>query len=122
MEISFDPPKLEKLASGWRMVASRPGEIASERTKVARRKLGDTAARKLYERLRELTAAANVGDLIAGDPHEYSGEETYSLDLGRKHRLLFRPTRQPAPKTKAGNTDWKRVTSVTIFHIGPHRR
>lgn len=122
MEISFDPLRLEKLVPGWRMVASRPGEITSERTKVARRKLGGIAAKTLYERLRELTAASNVGELIAGDPHEYSGEETYSLDLGRKHRLLFRPTLQPAPKTKAGNTDWKQVTSVTIFHIGPHRR
>ncbi|MDD9802224.1 MAG: killer suppression protein HigA [Deltaproteobacteria bacterium] len=122
MEISFDPPRLERLAPGWRMVASQPGEISSERAKVARRKLGDTTAKKLYERLRELAAAANVDDLVAGDPHEYSGEETYSLDLGRKNRLLFRPTHQPAPKTKAGNTDWKRVTSVTIFHMGPHRR
>lgn len=122
MEIAFAPPRLEKLAPGWRDFVSRPGEVASKMTKVATRKFGPVVAKRLYEKLSDLDAAANVGELAIGDPHEYSGEETYSLDLDRKNRLLFRPTHQPAPKTKAGNTDWKRVTSVTIFHIGPHRR
>jgi len=65
-------------------------------------------------RLLELAAAANVAELSAGDPHEYSGgrKGIYSLDLSKGGRLLFRPDYKEPPKTPAGNIDWEKVAKV----------
>jgi len=87
-------------------------------------RLGPQNAKKFYTRLLELAAAANVGELFAGEPHEYRGgrKGIYSLDLSRGGRLLFRPDYKEPPKTPAGNIDWGKVAKVVIIRIGGHPR
>jgi len=63
-----------------------------------------------------------VAELVAGDPHEYSGDRRgiYSLDLARGGRLMVRPNHRETPTTPDGNIDWQNVSSVVIIHIGGH--
>jgi len=93
-----------------------------QKRKLAVQRLGPQNAQKLYTRLLELAVSANVAELVAGDPHEYSGgrKGIYSLDLAKGGRLLFRPDYKEPPKTPAGNIDWEKVAKVVIIHIGGH--
>ncbi len=122
MEFTFNSPKMAKFAPSQEELASEDKKALRKKMNLAMRKLGAQNAKQLYKRLPELDAAANVSELVAGDPHEYSGDRKgiYSLDLARGGRLLFRSGHKKTPRTSAGNIDWKRVTQVVIIHIGGH--
>lgn len=92
-------------------------------SKLANRKLGPNSARKLRTRLAEMDAATNVGELIAGRPHPYTGNVSnlFSLDLHGGKRLLFEPLESPPPLKDDGGIDWLKVESIVIVFIGdPH--
>lgn len=122
MEFTFDSPKMARFAPSQEELASGDKKALRKKMKLATRKLGTQCAKQLHNRLSELDAAANVAELVAGDPHEYSGNRRgdYSLDIGKDGRLLFRPNHRKTPTTPAGNIDWKNVTKVIIIHIGGH--
>jgi len=125
MEFTFDSPKMVRFAPSRDELDSESEEgkqTLRRKKRLAVQRLGPQNAQKLYTRLLELAAASNVAELVAGDPHEYSGERggIYSLDLARGGRLLFRPDHRETPTTPAGNIDWKSVSRVVIIHIGGH--
>ena len=125
MEFTFNSPKMARFAPSREELDSELEEdkqVLRRKRRQAVQRLGAQNAQKLYTRLLELAAAANVAELIAGDPHEYGGDRkgVYSLDLTKNQRLLFRPNHKKTPKTSAGNIDWKNVTKVVIIHIGGH--
>ena len=125
MEFTFNSPKMARFAPGRKELDAESEEdkqALRRKRRQAVQRLGAQNAQKLYTRLLELAAAANVAELIAGDPHEYGGDRkgVYSLDLARGGRLLFRSGHRETPTTPAGNIDWKKVTSVVIIHIGGH--
>lgn len=125
MEFTFDSPKMARFAPSREELVSESEQdkrALRRKKRLAVQRLGPQNAPKLYTRLLELAAADNVAELIAGDPHEYSGDRKgiYSLDLAGCGRLLFRPGHRETPTTPAGNIDWQRVTQVVIIHIGGH--
>ena len=86
----------------------------------AMRELGQPGARKLFARLAELTAAAHVGELVAGFPHPLKGDRAgqFSVRLDGGRRLVFSSANAPVPVDDAGNIEWTRVTRVRIEFIG----
>jgi proteic killer suppression protein len=91
-----------------------------EQAKHAQKKLGPDCAKKLRTRLADLTAAASVGGLVAGDPHPLTGdrEGQFSVSLAGGMRLVFTPNHDPVPQLPAGGIDWQLVTKVRIVFIG----
>ena len=87
------------------------------------RMYGERCARRLCQRLQELEAVENLGDMVFGRPHELKGDRAgqVSVDLVHPLRLIFRPTAQPPPVKTDGGLDRVRVESVTIIEIAdPH--
>lgn len=91
-------------------------EVARE----ARRRLGDSCARKLQTRLADLVAAPNAGDLTAGRPHPLKGDRAGQLavDLAGGVRLCFEPADPTQGRGPTGELDWSRVTAIRIVYIG----
>jgi len=122
MEFTFKSPKMEKFSPSQEELACKDEKMLRKKINLAMRKLGAQNAKQLHKRLSELAAATNMAELVAGDPHEYSGNlrGVYSLDLAGGDRLLFRSNHRETPITPAGNIDWKNVTKVIIIRIGGH--
>ncbi len=93
-----------------------------EKQAVAVKKLGDTCARKLRSRLDDLEAAAQVTDLVAGNPHQLKGDRAsqYALDLAGGYRLVFEPDHDPVPRHEDGGINWSQVSIVCIEFIGDY--
>jgi plasmid maintenance system killer protein len=88
----------------------------------AHKKLGPKIAGKLQQRLMELKAATNLGDISRVPPtrcHPLAGNRAgqLSVDLVHPHRLLFIPANDPIPKSEDGGLDWSKVTEVEIVEI-----
>ena len=106
-EIRYDSKELERLCHDERY---------------AKGKLGLPGMKKLRKRMAELEAAPTVGDLPpAGNPHplkrDLDGHFAIELDGGR--RLVFKPN-EPIPKDDRAHIDWRRVSRITITHIGDY--
>lgn len=93
-----------------------------EQRKVAVKQLGPLSANKLQIRLAALEAAGCVSDLVAGRPHELTGQRAgqFALDLSGGWRLVFSPDHDPRPQRQDGGIDWQRVTIVCIEYIGDY--
>jgi proteic killer suppression protein len=93
-----------------------------EKQSVAVKKLGPLCAKKLRSRLDDLDAAAQVSDLIAGNPHPLKGDRLgqFSLDLAGGFRLVFKSANDPIPRREDGGIDWTQVTIVCIEFIGDY--
>lgn len=93
-----------------------------EKQAVAVKKLGPLCAKKLRSRLDDLDAAAQVSDLIAGNPHPLKGDRLgqFALDLAGGFRLVFKSTNDPIPRREDGGIDWTQVTIVCIEFIGDY--
>jgi proteic killer suppression protein len=90
--------------------------------KAMRAKWGRERAKKLQQRLAELSAAeclADIAKLRAARCHELKGSlaGTLSVDLVQPYRLLFIPTNDPVPKKPDGGLDWSRVTEIEIVSV-----
>ena len=107
MDILFGTAQLEKLCN---------------EEKQAVRKLGNDSARKLRARLTNLEFAANVTELVAGDPHPLVRNRLgqYSVALAGGDRLVFEPAHEPVPRRPDGGIDWSTVTAVRIVFIGDY--
>lgn len=103
MEIFFKSTKLKEICSSARILKKQYGDLAI----------------KIQNRLDDISAAANVLDLVAGRPHPLRGNLTgkYAVKLNANMRLLFEPANEPIPLDKDGSVDWKRVTMVRIVSI-----
>jgi toxin HigB-1 len=93
-----------------------------EKRAAAEKKLGANCARKLRSRLSELEAAAQVTDLVAGNPHPLKHDRAgqFALVLAGGWRLVFTPDHDPCPTHPQGGIDWSQVTIVCIEFIGDY--
>ncbi|MBH2018499.1 MAG: killer suppression protein HigA [Burkholderiales bacterium] len=93
-----------------------------EKQAVAVKKLGPVCARKLRSRLDDLEAAAQVTDLVAGNPHPLKGDRDgqFAVDLAGGFRLVFEPDHSPVPLRPDGGIDWSQVSIVCIEYIGDY--
>ncbi len=84
--------------------------------------LGRDGARKLRARLKDLSAAANMGEIRVGRPHllhqDFDGCIALELDGGR--RLVLAAAHDPAPSLADGTIDWGAVTRVRVVFIGDY--
>lgn len=107
MEILFATAKLRELC---------------EQQKKIKKEFGDVCARKLMDRLTDLAAADNVGELVAGRPHPLKGDRAgqFALNLTGGRRLVFEPADSPVPKHQDNAIDWAKVTIIRIVFIGDY--
>ena len=85
-------------------------------------KLGLKMARKLQQRMMELSAAANLDDISKLPPsrcHQLKGNRMgqFSVDLDHPYRLIFIPANDPAPEKKDGSLDLAKIDSIEIIEI-----
>ena len=94
-------------------------KLAEDNT-LAVRKLGEPCARQLRARLADLSAAANVCELVAGQPHPLKGDRAgqFAVTLHGGQRLVFEVADEPIPTTDDNHIDWTRVTRVRVIFIG----
>lgn len=107
MRITFRTKKLQKSCS-------ESGEAVKT--------YGQKRARKLMQRLMELSAFDNLSQVPHLPPlrrHELSGKlkGTYAVDLDHPFRLLFIPDHDPLPRVKDGGIDLENVTAIQITSI-----
>lgn len=86
------------------------------------KKLGLKMARKLQQRLMELSAAPCLDDISKLPPprcHQLKGNRVgqFSVDLDHPYRLIFIPANNPVPKKKDGSLDLARIDSIEIIAI-----
>jgi len=87
------------------------------------KKLGLKMARKLQQRMMELSAAPCLGDISKLPPprcHQLKGNRTgqFSVDLEHPYRLIFFPTNDPEPeKKKDGSLDLSKIDTIEIIDI-----
>ena len=107
MDISFQNLSLRKLC---------------EDPKLAKKKLGNAAAKKLQTRLADLIAVRRLGDMPSGCPHPLKGKRTeqFAVDLDGGRRLVFKPADNPIPLNANGDTEWREVKSIKIVFIGDY--
>lgn len=89
--------------------------------KLLRRWQGDIRAKKIRQRLDDLTAATCLEDMktLPGRCHELTGDRSgqLSLDLDHPWRLIFKPADEPPALKPDGGIDWKNVRIVVICGI-----
>ena len=107
MEILFRTRKMQRACSSDRQMV---------------RTWGETAARKLKQRLAELQAAATLQDirhLPAARCHELTQDRKGQLavDLMHPFRLILEPADDPVPARADGSLDWARVTRIAILEV-----
>lgn len=87
---------------------------------------GAVRAKKLQQRLLELSAAERLGQISRHPParcHEMTGDRQgqLSVDLDNPYRLYFIPANDPVPQKDDGGLDWDAVTEIEIIEIAdPH--
>ena len=83
---------------------------------------GAPRSKKLQQRLAELSAADNLGQISKLPPprcHELSQNRKgqLSVDLDHPYRLIFVPANDPVPKKEDGGLYWDGVTAIEIIEI-----
>ena len=107
MEVRFGTRKMQKACSS---------------SNEAQRKWGDQNARKLRQRMAELTAAGtleDIGRLPGPRCHELKGKRKgqLSVDLVHPYRLIFEPDHDPVPTKPGGGLDWSRIARVVVVEV-----
>ena len=106
MEIRYSHKKLEKQLTDPKAMLKSFG----------------TMARKVNQRLQELSAVENLEmlkTLPSARCHELHGDlwGLLSVDVSVNYRLLFRPNHQPIPKKVDGGLDWTQITRIEILRV-----
>lgn len=111
MQVFFRSKKLQKICSS---------------AKEIQKAFGAARARKLQQRLLELSAAENLSQISRLPPsrcHEMTGDrqDQLSVDLDHPYWLFFIPANDPVPRKEDGGLDWPAVTEIEILEIeDPH--
>lgn len=79
--------------------------------------LGADLARKLTNRLADLSAARTVRELIAGRPRPLDGTDEYAVDIGDNYRLIFAANHVKNPAFSSCAIDWSKVRQIKILRI-----
>ena len=85
----------------------------------AQQDLGTNVAKKLKRRVADLRASPCVKDLVAGRPHELSGNRNrhVALELCEGYCIVISNNHAHVPMLDSGGTDWSRVSRVKIVEI-----
>ena len=107
MEVLFSTRKMQR-------------DCSTERDMV--RRWGKPLAKKLQQRLMELSAAQTLADMSRLPParcHELTLDRKgqLSVDLAHPYRLIFVPDHDPAPSKTDGGLDWAGVTRVLVVKV-----
>lgn len=106
MIITFSKNKLQKLANDDRL---------------SKREFGELRAKKLKQRLSELTNADTLEDVryLPGHYHELTGDRKgqWACDLDQPYRLIFTPHEDPIPTNEDGQYIWIDIIGVEIIEI-----
>jgi len=111
MQVFFRSKKLQKICSSAKKI---------------QKAFGAARARKLQQRLLELSAAENLNQISRHPPsrcHEMTGNRQgqLSVDLDHPYRLFFIPANDPIHRKEDGGLDWHAVTEIEIIEIeDPH--
>ena len=91
-----------------------------ENEATAETELGPDIAPALRGRLADLSAAASIRALPAGNPHFADVEDTECLviDLTRNCQLICKANHARNPLVASGNLDWDQVSRIKVVHIG----
>jgi toxin HigB-1 len=89
---------------------------------IATRTLGPLSARRLRNRLDDLSAAACLGYAakLPGRFHLLKGDRAgqFALHLHGAYRLVIAPANDPLPRRANGGLDVDKVTAITVIYIG----
>lgn len=83
----------------------------------ADRKLGAKIGERLRRRVADLHAAANVKDLVTGQPQEVANDH-YAIRVVDNWSISFCVNHQTIPRLASGKVDWRKVSRVKIVKIG----
>lgn len=82
---------------------------------------GDVLARRITQRLQELSAADALDDMrkLPGKCHELVADRDghLAVRLDKRSRLIFKPADNPAPAKPDGGLDWTAVTAIVVIEI-----
>lgn len=83
---------------------------------------GKENAKKIMQRLAELSAADNLSQISYLPPprcHELTGRNvgSFAVDVKHPHRLIFEPYHDPVPTKEDGGIDLEKVTQILIADI-----
>lgn len=86
------------------------------------RKLGPQRAKKLLLRLNQMSAAADLSELMTlpqARCHQLSvdRDEQFSLDLDGPYRLIIEVTDRPIPRNSDGGIALAEVTRITVIEL-----
>lgn len=90
------------------------------------RKFGAERAKKILLRLTQMTAAANLGELMRlpqarCHPWSVGIGDQYTVDLDGPYRLLFEVADDPVPRLSDGGIDVHQVHQITVVEVtDPH--
>jgi len=106
MEISFKSKKLEKQLTDPEELKKSFGQLA----------------RKVNQRLNDLTAADNLAimrSIPAAKCHELTGNRKgeLSIEVSVNYRMIFEPNHNPTPRKDDGGLCWEEVTKIQINEI-----
>lgn len=101
--------------------ADKTFENECNHLRLSRKRQGEIRAKKIRQRLDELSAADCLEDMrtLPGKCHELIGDRSrqLSLDLDHPRRLIFVPADQPPALKPDGGIDWKNVKTIEIRGI-----
>lgn len=94
--------------------------------KQLKKKYGTDGAKRIRQRLYDLSAADNL-EVVRGLPghcEELTGDRKgqLSMRLHGGHRLIFAPTNEPIPTKPDGGLDWQQVTAIMILGVEDYHR
>ena len=111
MELTFANSKLRKCCSCQALLERAYGRNA----------------RKIMQRLEELSAAHTLADIsrlppARCHPHKGNPPGRYTVDMTPQYRILFRVANVPIPRTPDGGIDMNAVTDIEIIDVryDPH--
>lgn len=106
MEISYKSRKIQQQLTDPKDLAKSFGALA----------------RKVNQRIKELTAADNLAimrTIPAARCHELTGDHKGELavDISGNYRMIFEPIHDPIPIKEDGGLNWEEVTKIQINAI-----
>lgn len=102
--------------------ASRKTEKACNSERESSKMWGAENARKIRQRLAELSAAENLSDVAKLPParlHPLKGNRKgqFAVDVKHPFRLIFEPAHDPVPLKDDGGIDLIRVTRIRVLEV-----
>jgi toxin HigB-1 len=106
LDIYFKDRRIEKLCTDYREAV---------------RRLGQTGAKKLRQRVDDLARAATLEQMriLPGGCEELKGDRAgqFPIRLAGGDRLIFQPDHDPVPTRADSDMDWQQITAILLIEI-----